>query len=165
MRRLNPLCVLWIVVAILSITTACDAKKNVEQIRWRIELTSSGGFSGEGSGSVVAKSDGTVTVERPARTCHTQLTEANLRGLQQAVGAVAPGRWQTGYLPGDEQVCCDRLYWRLDVELEGTDGTVRHAQADWHEAAFNQLPEDLAVLARLALRLRDFTEEGCEART
>lgn len=155
---------LVIVSYALLLLAGCGAATDPEQIRWRVSLVSSGGIAGEGTGNVVASSDGNVTVERLTRTCHSKLTAENLRGLQRSVAAVAPGRWQTGYLPSDQQVCCDRLSWRLDVELEGTDGTVRHAQADWHEAAVNQLPEDLADLALLARRLLEHTEEGCEAR-
>jgi hypothetical protein len=152
------------VLVAAALLVGCGGTPDAEQIHWRVSLKSSGGVAGNGTGNVVASSDGVVAVERLSRTCRAKLTAENLRGLQRAVAAVAPGRWQTGYAPGEQQMGA-RLYWRLDVELQGTDGTVRHAHADWHDAAFNQLPDDLAGLAMLARRLLERTEEGCEART
>lgn len=150
-------------LAALLFIAACTPERDPEQVRWRVSLTSSGGISGQGNGSVVAASDGSLEVKRFARTCHTQLSPNNLRALQKAVGSIAPGRWKTGYLPHDAEVCCDRFYWGLVVELETDDGNVRHAQADWHESAVNQLPADLGSLAKLAAELLERTVEGCEA--
>jgi hypothetical protein len=158
-KRLSRLAIVFVWLV------GCGGGSNIEQLKWRVTLQSSGGLAGAGTGNVVATSDGAVTVERLTRTCRSTLSADNRRGLERAVAAVAPGRWQEGYVPLDDQVCCDRLYWRLAVELKDTDGTVRHAQADWHEAAANQLPDDLSSLARLARALLERTEEGCEART
>ena len=159
----GPRIVRGLLLIAFLIVAACTPDRDPEQVRWRVALTSSGGIGGQGAGSVIAASDGSLEVKRFARVCQTQLSGANVRALQKAVGSIAPGRWKTGYLPHDQDVCCDRFYWKLDVELETDGGAVRHARADWHESAANQLPADLGSLARLAAELLERTVEGCEA--
>ena len=139
---------------------AC-APADSEQFRWRLDLRSSGGISGQGQGQVVVMSDGHVTASRLGRSCTVTLASDDLRGIQQAVGAVAPGNWGADYQPANTEVCCDRISWRLDVTLEVSDGTKRAAHADWHEAAMGQLPPDLRALAMVAERVLDHSMERC----
>jgi hypothetical protein len=139
---------------------ACSPPSS-EQFHWRLDLSSTGGIGGKGDGQVVMTSDGKVVSSRSGGTCEVTLSSDELRAIQQAVGAVAPGNWETDYQPAKTEVCCDRVTWRLEVTLETSDGTKRTAHAEWHEAAMNQLPPDLRALALVAERVLDRSIEKC----
>ncbi len=147
----------WLVVFALA---AC-APQESDQFRWSLKLESTGGISGQGQGQVSMTSDGRVEASRLGRSCAITLGSDDLRAIQQAVGAVAPGNWGTDYQPSKTQICCDRVSWLLEVSLEMGDGTKRAAHADWHEAAIGQLPPDLRALAVIAQRILDRTIERC----
>ncbi len=151
-------CAWLIVLGICACTPSAT-----EQFRWRLELDSAGGISGYGQGNVVVKSDGQVESSRLGRSCEVTLKRDDLRAIQQAVGSVAPGNWQTDYLPAKREECCDRITWRLNVTLQVSDGTKRTAHAEWHESAMAQLPPDLKSLAMVAQRVLDFSLRQCES--
>ena len=151
----------WLLVACLA---ACKPA-SPEQFRWRLDLTSTGGVGGQGSGQVLVTSDGKVESSRLGLSCSVKLGADDLRAVQQAVGAVAPGNWGTAdYEAPKAQDCCDRISWRLDVTLEMSDGTKRSVHADWHEAAMEQLPPDLRALAMVAERILDGSMDKCRSR-
>jgi hypothetical protein len=126
-----------------------------EQFRWHLDLDSTGGIGGRGQGHLVVTSEGKVVTSRSGRSCSASLDAGELRSIQQAVGSVAPGNWQTEYLPAKTQQCCDRISWHLEVTLEMPGGTKRSAYAHWHEDALHQLPPDLRTLAIVAQRVLD----------
>ena len=150
----------WLLVIAI---TACSSEPS-EQFRWRLALDSSGGVAGAGGGRVVVTSDGKVDSSRSGISCNVTLSPEELRPIQQAVGAVAPGNWGADYQPSKSQVCCDRITWRLEVTLETGDGTQRTAHAEWHEEAMGQLPPDLSALGIIAGRILDRSIEMCRDR-
>lgn len=141
---------------------ACSPQES-DQFRWRLNLDSTGGLSGQGQGRVTVTSDGKVAASRLGRSCSVTLGDDDLHAIQQAVGAIAPGNWGTDYQPSKTQVCCDRVSWQLEVTLEVAEGAKRTAHADWHESAMGQLPPDLRALAMVAERVLDRSMEKCGA--
>ena len=141
---------------------ACKPQDS-DQFRWQLTLDSTGGLNGQGQGRVVVASDGKVEASRLGRTCSVTLAGDDLRAIQQAVGAVAPGNWGADYQPSKTQVCCDRVSWQLEVTLQMSDGAKRTAHADWHESAIGQLPPDLRAVAMVAERVLDRSMEKCSA--
>jgi hypothetical protein len=140
---------------------AACAKEESDQFVWRLTLDSTGGLNGQGLGRVVVTSDGKIEASRLGRSCEAKLGGDDLRAIQQAVGAVAPGNWGADYQPSKTQVCCDRVSWQLEVTLQMSDGAKRTAHADWHESAMGQLPPDLRALAMVAERVLDRSMEKC----
>lgn len=148
----------WFVVC-----SACACTPSApEQFSWRLALDSTGGNGGGGNGNVVVTSDGEVESSRMGRSCKVTLGRDELSAVQQAVGAIAPGKWQAEYLPARREICCGRTTWRLNVTLRAGDGTERTAHTEWHESAIDQLPPDLGTLATVAQRVLDFSLKQCE---
>jgi hypothetical protein len=148
---------------VVSLGLAACAQEDSDQFHWQLTLDSTGGLNGQGLGCVVVTSDGKVEASRLGRSCTITLGGDDLRAVQQAVGAVAPGNWGADYQPSKTQVCCDRVSWQLEVTLQMSDGAKRTAHADWHESAMGQLPPDLRALAMVAERVLERTMEKCSA--
>src|SRR5262245_32249442 len=68
---------------------------------WRVELRSSGGFTGRGTGGVAVQSDGTVSVMRPSPApgsenwvvACTQRMPQQINALADAVRDIQPQAW------------------------------------------------------------------------
>jgi len=87
---------------------------------WRIEITTSGGFTGRGIGTMGAKS-----------------SEAR-KGLSNAVEAAHPATWQSDYSPGDGLP--DEIRYTLKMTING-----KTYETKWRDTS--SLPSDLVKIA------------------
>jgi hypothetical protein len=81
---------------------------------WKIEITTSGGFTGSGNGGMVLSADGALTItlgNTPAsKRCTFQLNADELRALDAAVRNARPQSWTECYsLANLNTHCCDLI--------------------------------------------------------
>ena len=127
---------------LIVLLAACAASPPPEPQPWRVEVTSSGGIAGKGAGSMVADSEGTVTVTTIARkTCPGRLSETELRRLADAIAKAKPEEWQPLH---PEDICCDRIEWSLALEIGGKTHTFT-----WIDDPKLALPPDLRTLTQV----------------
>ncbi|MPY89242.1 MAG: hypothetical protein GEU99_15115 [Luteitalea sp.] len=109
--------------------------------QWRVDLVSSGGITGKGTGGVGVTSDGTAQLlqfsprgahqqrggsreeiqpnsearANVAVTCTTKLALHQIAPLDSAVSRIAPEHWRVAAALTKTPRCCDLLEWTLTV--------------------------------------------------
>ena len=127
---------------------------------WKIEITTSGGFTGGGSGGLIVSSDGTLILTfgngPNAKRCSFQLTPEQLQTVDAAVRNTRPETWIECYsLANMSTHCCDLI--RTTLSLSARDGRDLYVTS-WLTGS-QGLPQDLSSLIEL---LRG--AEGVDAR-
>lgn len=126
-------------VATLLALTSCAAA-NRPLAPWKIELTTSGGIAGKGTGSYTIDSDGAITVTTMTGTqCTYKATDQELRTLTELLTDARPTTWKSSYSP--ENICCDRITYSLRVTAAGATKPV-----SWIDDPL-PMPHDLSALA------------------
>lgn len=112
---------------------------------WSLRIHTSGGFTGQGVGSVTISSDGQVGCG--AAPCATPGGTTLLERFEKAIVSAVAGPWGTG----PSSICSDCI--RTTIVLKRRDGdVVRVYRASWDDS---QPPSaELRELRRLALELR-----------
>lgn len=92
---------------------------------WKIEITTSGGFTGSGDGGLIVTSDGALTLTfgngPNSFRCNFQLTAEQLQVLDSAVRNSRPESWMECYsLANVRTHCCDLI--RTTLSLSARDG-------------------------------------------
>ena len=88
---------------------------------WKIEITTSGGFTGSGNGGLIVTADGTLTItpfgnNSASRRCSYQLSAQELQGLDAAVRSARPQSWMECYsLANVNTHCCDLIRTSLSL--------------------------------------------------
>lgn len=83
---------------------------------WKLELTTSGGFTGQGSGSITLDSGGAIHVTTPFRgACDARATAAELARFETLLANARPKKWRESYMPQNR--CCDRVDYHLAVTI------------------------------------------------
>ena len=84
---------------------------------WKIEITTSGGFAGHGSGSLTVVADGTVIV-RPG--CRLRLSADDLKKLNELIEKAKPREWKASYVvPTNPAGCCDMIGMTMTLTRGG----------------------------------------------
>jgi hypothetical protein len=97
---------------LLLVLTACAAAPPVRP--WKIEVTSSGGFAGNGNGAFTVDSNGALRIApMGGRTCDFTLSADELSRIETLLAKASPRAWKASYLP--ENTCCDRFHWKLTL--------------------------------------------------
>lgn len=112
---------------------------------WKIELTSTGGITGRGAGSLVVRYDGSIVVNGNNR-CSYQLTAGDLQALSDAIRNAQPDSWRECYSFANANThCCDLIQWT--VTLTARDGR------DNYRTSFIEttLPQNLKAIVDLLL--------------
>jgi hypothetical protein len=145
------------VMLILAIATAASAQQTGRQRSithpsqlapdWKIEITTSGGITGGGSGGLTVSSDGALIIafgsSPTAKRCTYQLTAAELQPIDAAVRNAQPRSWMECYSLADISThCCDLI--RTSLTLSARNGSDRYATS-WLIAP-EGLPQDLRSL-------------------
>jgi hypothetical protein len=92
---------------------------------WKIEITTSGGFTGNGNGGLILTADGTLVItlgNGPAsKRCSYQLSAPELQALDSVVRSARPQSWMECYsLANVGTHCCDLI--RTSLSLSTRDG-------------------------------------------
>jgi hypothetical protein len=124
---------------------------------WKIEVTTEGGLTGRGLGSVV--------IEPPAveardfnRGCQGSLDEREAQTLGSAVAAAKPSEWKTEYVrPENPHGYADMIRYTLSL----TRGSESHSTS-WYEETRAKLPADAAALYDEAWKTRARVVASCK---
>jgi len=116
---------------------------------WKLELMTSGGFTGKGSGSITIDSAGAVNITMAnGAHCSVKATDDELKRYDALLTSAHPEKWRRSYAP--ENKCCDRIEY--DLTLTSAD---RKYVTDWISAPL-PMPNDLSALGDALLQtLRD----------
>ena len=102
------------IVALLLVVAA-------DEPAWRIEITTTGGFTGHGSGSLNVAADGTLII-KPG--CRLGLTAEDLKTLNELVEKAKPREWKSSYVtPTNPSGCCDMIGTTLTITRHGSKWT------------------------------------------
>jgi hypothetical protein len=128
---------------LLTLSAAALAAPPQRPGQWSIELTTSGGFDGRGSGGLTITSGGELTVaKRERKSCTFTITGNEKRAIGQLVRAADPGKWVASYaLASNPEGCCDQIRTTLKLTEGGTYVTY------WFNRA-GPMPPDLTAIAR-----------------
>jgi hypothetical protein len=124
----------------LSLVFSCAAARSTPKEPWRVEVTTTGGLAGRGTGDYAVDHEGAVTAKLfNGKSCAFQLGEDELRRIRNLLAEARPRKWRDSYIP--ENPCCDRFEYTLTVDEAGDQSTTKWI--DFPEP----MPADLVALA------------------
>jgi hypothetical protein len=138
---------------------------------WRVELRSSGGFTGRGGGGVVVQADGTVGLigagpMRGARgdaACNVRMPE-EIKPVAEALRGLQPETWRERYTPrGNPDGCCDLFLWDLEVTRAAGNSSSAPLRTSWIGEPAPDLPADLSRLRSALLDVWNAAKPLCAA--
>lgn len=122
------------------IVAACAAARSRPERPWRIEVSTSGGITGDGIGTFAIDSGGKIAIRQMNGTeCAFEAAKEELDRIETLLGQARTERWRESYVP--ENSCCDRIEYALTVDEAG-----EVAKTRWIDAP-PPMPQDLAALA------------------
>jgi hypothetical protein len=142
-----------------------------EAPEWRVELRSSGGFTGRGGGGVVVQADGTVGLigagpMRGARVdgaCNVRMPE-KIKPVADALQGIQPEAWRERYTPpGNPDGCCDQFLWDLEVTRAARSSSAAPLRTSWIGEPAPDLPPDLRRLRSALLDVWNAAKPLCGA--
>jgi hypothetical protein len=105
---------------------------------WKLELTTGGGFTGQGLGSITLDSGGAIHVKTPFRgECDSRATATELASYEALLAKARPKTWRESYMP--ENRCCDRVDFHLTLTIVD-----RSWKTEWMPP--EPMPKDLTAL-------------------
>ena len=125
---------------------------------WSVEITSSGGFTGMGSGNVRIDSDGklAIGVFKPGR-CEFIVPAGELAEIGDAVSSLRSDLWFASYVPADVRLrCCDLITLDVKVTRSETNRATGQAETGVYETSLLAHPTPLSIpkdLSDLVARL------------
>jgi len=123
---------------------------------WKLDLATSGGFTGRGSGSISIDSAGAIHVVTPGSgACSFKATTDELKRYESLLAQARPEQWRQSYAP--ENKCCDRIEYDLTLAI-----AKKTYKTNWISAPL-PMPKDLTALAD-ALQ-RSLQEHSCNAKS
>jgi hypothetical protein len=106
---------------------------------WKLELTTSGGFTGRGSGSIAIDSKGALELKMPNGVqCSETASEAELKQYDELLADARPREWKRSYSPQNK--CCDRIQHNLTLTA-----AKKTYETEWISAPL-PMPKDLSAL-------------------
>lgn len=121
----------------LVLLSACTATQATPKRPWRVEVTTTGGITGRGTGNYAVDSDGKVAARLfSGREC---AFTTGVDGIEAILAKARPGGWKESYLPEDP--CCDRIEYTLTYDEAGVKTTTK-----WIDDPL-PMPADLKALA------------------
>jgi hypothetical protein len=122
---------------LLLLFAACAASQAAPKRPWRVEVTTTGGIAGRGTGDYAIDSDGNVTARLiDGRSCTFKTSPNNIEAI---LTKARPSEWKESYLP--ENPCCDRFEYTLTYDEAGVKKTTK-----WIDDPLPR-PADLVALA------------------
>jgi hypothetical protein len=117
---------------------------------WKIEITTSGGFSGGGSGGLIVSADGSLIITfgsaAGSKRCTFQLNAGELQALDALVRSARPRSWMECYSLADVNThCCDLI--RTSLTLSARAGADLYVTS-WLTGS-QGFPQDLETLIGL----------------
>lgn len=99
----------------------CAASNAAPKKPWRVEIKTSGGLAGRGTGDYAIDSEGNVTARLfDGRSCSFTVDP---KAIETLLAKARPGEWKESYVP--ENPCCDRIEYTLTYDQAGEVVTTR----------------------------------------
>jgi hypothetical protein len=133
---------------------------------WRVQRSSTGGFTGKGGPNLVVTSDGELLVmpgglgsapksgagagaDATEPLCRMKLTSEQFSRVAIAVDGAKPAAWgNKKYVdPKNPQGCCDQFLYTLRFERRGGDAGTEQGEASWYDDSIGRLPGDVKALS------------------
>ena len=88
---------------------------------WKIEITTTGGIAGTGTGGLTVSSNGTLVITLiNKKSCTYPLTASELQMISAALANAAPGKWLECYSLADVSThCCDMVTTTMKLSQRG----------------------------------------------
>jgi hypothetical protein len=140
----------------LVLLAGCTATHATPKRPWRVEVTTSGGITGRGTGDYAIDSGGKVTARlSDGRACTFTADAARIEAL---LAKARPAEWKESYFP--ENPCCDRFEYTLTYDEAGAKTATK-----WVDDPL-PMPADLVALSQAivggdATSLRMLAAEQC----
>ena len=115
---------------------------------WIVEVTTTGGFAGGGSGNLAVRADGTTSCSPPIGCAAAR--DAELTKIADAVARVTSTTWVR---PASGGRCFDCVTTTLTLRNRETDGTERIATFSWNVADMKDLPADVRSVYDAAMSI------------
>jgi hypothetical protein len=109
---------------------------------WTLDLATSGGFDGMGTGQFSVNSSGMLTCSSTKHKCPDQLTATALNSLADKVKAATAVPWE---VPTERGLCSDCMVVRLQLRMRQPDGSTKTFIASW-DTASRGVPEQLRAI-------------------
>ena len=143
-----------LIAALLLVTARVEAQGLPEPVpaSWAVTITTSGGIAGTGKGSLLARSDGSVSCSAPM-TCPARLSAAALERIAAAVAAVRAADSDGASRPSFCRDC-----YVITIRLEqhsAADDTARAVVFRWTEPVGSSLPDDVRAVYAVVQTLND----------
>ena len=116
---------------------------------WVVEITSTGGFTGNGGGDIAVSSAGQLRCNTPGMKCPKDFDGSSLVPL---VDAVPFGR-QTVSVPPWGAICNDCIDRTIFIRRRNAAGMVQVYSASWNDLTASQIPRGVLRLYDYVLRL------------
>jgi hypothetical protein len=158
------------VLVTASVALVLQAESSAPE--WRVELRSSGGFTGRGMGGVAVETDGTVAVmqfgvvgsQKGWQTSCSMRMPEKIEPVAEALRAAQPDTWRERYLPpGNPDGCCDLIQWDLEISWNVVGKPPDRARTSW-VGDVKELPEDVSRLRAALMEIWKVAKSSCSAR-
>jgi hypothetical protein len=159
------------VVRLAVVLALALGQGSAEKPEWRVELRSSGGFTGRGGGGVVVQADGTVELiaagplrgSRVEPGCKVQMPD-KITPVADALQRLEPAAWRERYTArGNPDGCCDQFQWDLEVTRAAGNSSAAPLRTSWIGEPAPELPPDLSRLRTALLDIWDAAKPLCGA--
>jgi len=143
--------------ALLTLAGSCGSKSNAQKAPWSVQLTTSGGFAGVGTGNISVDSNGMFKYQPPGRPlpekkgCEGKLTRPRFLPISEAVANSKPDGWN---VEGIKVAAPDAFGYKLEFTSNGHTTTV-----EWYDNTTDKLPDDLK---QLSMALRETMKTACK---
>ena len=142
---------------LLVIAASCSSLHSSANSAWSLQLKTSGGFAGIGTGSISLTSDRAFTYERAARPreqrkpCEGKLSSEELQPINEAVAQSHPQEWNQ---PGLKVASPDAFGYKLELRTGDKEQPIT---VQWYDNTRDQLPSDLRKLSDAVLQVMNTT--------
>lgn len=152
--------------AFIRFSHSVSAPEGVPMIQdaasWRIEIETSGGFSGKGVGGVSVSSDRQVSASSEARrACKSDASSEEIKAIEKLISQTKPRQWRKSYArPGNPRGYADQFLYTLKMSITKTGGAQSY-ETSWYDETRDTLPHDLDSLVKELWKIRDRVIAKC----
>ncbi|MGE0128401.1 MAG: hypothetical protein AB7U82_10005 [Blastocatellales bacterium] len=129
---------------------------------WKLEIETSGGFSGKGVGGISVGSDGKFSASSEIRrACEDKLSSDEIKAMEKLISQAKPDKWRKSYArPGNPHGYADQFIYTLKISVDKAGGS-RSYETSWYDETRDVLPSDLDSLVKELWKLRDRAVAKC----
>ena len=126
---------------------------------WKVEIETSGGLTGRGTGGILITSDGVLQAATESKNCQAKLTPGELKTIARLISRARPRAWRPSYQRADNPYGgADQFQYRLRL----TTGAETH-ETFWYDATGSGMPQDLRALAEAVWKARERAVAKCRS--